>query len=109
MRGHWGHHHHIGHHWGRHHGWRHHRGGVVWFWPGMILLFLLLFGVLKFLWPLLLIGFIFLAVKGVHRSTQWQHPADWDAKPKNDEKPKRDAVDDRRYLQTEDGDWLEII
>lgn len=80
---------------------------MMWFFPGMILLFLLLFGAFKFFWPLLVIGFIILMAKGVCPLKQWQR-RDWSEKSKNDEKPKRDA-DGRRYVQTEDGEWLEII
>lgn len=105
MHKHWGHYryHHIGSHWGRHP-----RGGALWFLPGMILLFVLVFGVMKLLWPLLVIGFIFMVIKGASRSI-WCEQGKPSDKLKNDEKPKRDTADDRRYMQTEDGDWLEII
>lgn len=102
---HYGHHwgHHRGHHWGK--PWMHRRGGFFFFWPGMLLVLFLVLGVAKFLWPLLLIGLGILLVKGARH---W-NGSDWreTEKPKNDgEKTKRD---DRRYIQTEDGDWLEII
>ncbi|MDL1883030.1 hypothetical protein FBR01_05220 [Anaerolineae bacterium CFX8] len=102
---HYGHHwgHHRGHHWGK--PWMRRRGGFFFFWPGMLLVLFLAFGVFKFLWPLLLIGLGIMLVK----SARHWNGGSWDEaeKPKNDgEKPKRD---DRRYIQTEDGDWLEII
>ncbi|MBI5671596.1 MAG: hypothetical protein HZC41_26690 [Chloroflexi bacterium] len=106
MHGNWRHYGYHGQHWG-HHGWHHRhyrRGGMMWIVP-MILLFLLVFGVFKFFWPLLLIGFIILMAKAVCPLKQWQR-RDWNEKLKNEEKPKRD---DPRYVQTEDGEWLEII
>ncbi|NWG17611.1 MAG: hypothetical protein HXY41_13375 [Chloroflexi bacterium] len=81
------------------------RGGGFIFWSAILLTFLLAFGVFKFLWPLLLIGLGILLVKGARR---WN-----DGNGRETEKPKNDGEkakhDDRRYIQTEDGDWLEII
>ncbi len=85
--------------------------------PVMLLLF---FGfvMLKFLWPLLLIG-IGIALFKRSRGGDWGHSGewgrgqwgqDWHEKFKNelDDKPKHDD-DDRRYTQTADGDWVEIV
>lgn len=90
----------------------------MWVLP-MMLLFFLMFGVFRFFWPLLLIGFIFLLVKGTAFCSRRWEGGDWGEKFKNDEKwkngdlggekPKRDEADSRRYVQTEDGEWLEII
>lgn len=120
-----GHHHGWGHHWGgppMMRGW-HHRPhfapfGFFMFLPGLFLLGFLFFGLLKFLWPLLAIGFIIMGVKMVmggggafpHGRGDWR---DWQAKRKTewnawDDKPKRNG-DERRYTQTEDGEWVEIV
>jgi hypothetical protein len=118
---------HHGYGWGRH---GHHGGfGFFWMFPMLLLMGFLFFGLLKFFWPLLLIGLIFAAIKfGKHGghgwkhgdwSQQWKHK-DWaekwqhyegDWKRKNDdlihvEKPKRE---DRRFTRTADGDIVEII
>jgi hypothetical protein len=91
------------------------RGGFFFFWPGMILLLFLLFGVFKFLWPLLLIGLFVAIAKRATCSTRHYYGSDPDdlQKRKHDEldgeKAKRTEDDQRRYIQTEDGDWLEII
>ncbi|HEX2908415.1 MAG TPA: hypothetical protein VHO69_16195 [Phototrophicaceae bacterium] len=108
--------------WGRqqHHYWRQHRydrrGGAFFFWPGLILVFFLLFGVFKFLWPLLLIG-LFVAVAKRATGTPRRYwdgssPDDQEKRKHNEldgEKTKRTEDDQRRYVQTEDGEWLEII
>lgn len=118
MRGNWNH---YGYPMGRHgwHGGYYRRGGFMWVLP-MLMLFFLMMGVFRFFWPLLLIGLIFLIVKGMaFKSRRWDG-GDWGDKFKNDEKrkhdeyddgekPKRDEADGRRYVQTEDGEWLEII
>lgn len=101
-------------HWGWHHR-RYQRGGFMWIGP-MILLFFVMFGVFRFFWPLLLVGFLILLAKGAFRSQRWDG-GDWGGKFKNDDKrkndeydkPKRDDGDNRRYVQTDDGEWLEII
>ena len=119
-----GHHHGWGHHWGGQpmmRGW--HRPphfapfGFFMFLPGLFLLGFLFFGLLKFLWPLLAIGLIVMGVKMVmgggaapRGRGDWR---EWQAKRKNDwngwdEKPKRNG-DERRYSQTEDGEWVEIV
>jgi hypothetical protein len=84
------------------------------------MLFFLMMGVFRFFWPLLLIGLIVLVVKAVTSQPRHWDGSDWGEKFKNDEKwkhdefddgekPKRDEADGRRYVQTEDGEWLEII
>jgi len=86
-------------------GHHHFRGGF--FWPGLLFvgLFLLVFG--KFLFPLLLLGFVIFWIKRMSHHRQWvqQH---WGEKFKrgdwySDEKSKR------RYSQTADGSWVEIV
>lgn len=117
--------------WGR--GWggpyRQCRGGWG-FLPLMFLGFFLLFGLLKFLWPLLLMGAIValftIALRGHKgswnqnwgrewrdkRKFEWNpsEPFGWSEKRKNDigEKSKRQG-DDRRFTTTPDGDLVEII
>lgn len=123
----WQHHQHHPMH--MHHGWHpghgrhhfHHRGfhGGFFVLPGLILMAVLVFGVLKFLWPLLLIGFLFAMFRGFkghgpHRRDwgDWQEKwkREWgDEKFKNEEKRKRDDDDAPRYTRTADGDWVEII
>ncbi|MBZ0279748.1 MAG: hypothetical protein K8L97_03340 [Anaerolineae bacterium] len=122
----WQHHQHSwhsghGHGWGgRHH---HHRGfhGGFFVLPGLLLMGFLFFGLLKFLWPLLLIGFLFAMFNGfmrggMHRrnwGADWQEKwkREWgDEKFKNEEKAKRGYDDDApRFTRTADGDWVEII
>jgi hypothetical protein len=104
---------------GRPHYYRWHRGpspfGCLFILP-VILLFLVGLTLLKFLWPLLLIGLGFMLLKGMtggfgshggewgRQQHDWhiKHKNDWDDKPKNDD-------DDRRYTRTENGDWVEIV
>ncbi len=84
------------------------RAGFAWPWLLFGFLFLVVFG--KFLWPLLLILFFavpfFFWMKGARRwRGDWGQWGDW-SKRKNDEydeKPKR------RYTQTPDGEWVEIV
>jgi hypothetical protein len=98
------------HHWG---GWRgFYRPAPFFFLPMLIIGFFLFFGLLKFLWPLLLIGLgiaLFrMAFKGDPR--RWKSGQWGDNKPKRgwEEKPKRD-VDERRFIRTADGEDVEII
>ncbi len=110
--------------WHHHHGWhRHGWGGGFFFLPGLLLMGFLFFGLLKFLWPLLVIGLLVAFVSGGMRrgfggyrrewrgdwSERWNRG--WDGeKRKNDfdeyEKPKRE---ERRYTRTIDGEEIEII
>ena len=108
----------YGHHY-RHHGWHGPRPfmGFFFFIPVLMMLF---FGfvLLKFLWPLLLIG-IGIALFSRSRRGDWGRGGfgprrgdwgqDWHEKFKNewDDKPKHD--DDHRYTRTADGDWVEIV
>ena len=78
------------------------------------------FFLLKFLWPLLLIGIGIALFKGWgrggfgsghhgHWENRWhdwheKHKNDWD----NEEKPKRDS-DEPRFAQTASGEWVEIV
>lgn len=107
------------------HGWHHrgmgmnHWGGrrgfygprPFFFLPMLVIGFFLFFGLLKVLWPLLLIGLgiaVFrMASKG--RPRRWESGR-WGEKPKRDwdEKPKRDS-DERRFVRTADGEEVEII
>lgn len=115
----WHHHHHHG--WGGHH--RHGWGGGFFFLP-LLLVGFVFFTMLKFLWPLLLIGILVaLFSRGMRHGNhgpwgrgwgsdwgdKWKN--EWDSeKRKNDfngEKPKHD--DDRCFTRTADGDWVEII
>lgn len=87
--------------------------------PGLFLMGFLFFGLMKFLWPLLAIGLIVLGLKMVMGGgpSRWNRDnrGGWDgSKRKNDwqdwdEKSKRKNSDDRRYSQTEDGEWVEIV
>ena len=83
---------------------RYHHGGF--FWPGLLFvgLFLLVFG--KFLFPLLLLGFLIgpfiFWMKGMSGHRGWGDKSkrgDW----YGEEKPKRN------YRQTADGQWVEIV
>jgi hypothetical protein len=109
------------HSWGPHGYYRGGWGGGFFFLPGLFLLGLLFFGVLKFLWPLLLLMFIaapfFWMMRGMKHGGwerrweggDWKFKNEWGDKPKNDwqEKPKND--DEPRYARTADGKWVEII
>jgi hypothetical protein len=119
MHGKWGYH---GYRVGKFH--HHHWGGGLFFLPGLLLMGVLAFVLLKFLWPVLLIGLLIAAFRwmkhgghgprrwdsGEHDWSEWaeQWKRDWDDKRKRSdyvsgEKPKR------RYSQTEDGEWVEIV
>jgi hypothetical protein len=93
------------------HGWRGPRPFMGFFFiiPVLLMLFIA-FTLLKFLWPLLLIGLgiAFLSRRSRGRWGQWD--SDWHEKSKHDwdDKPKQDS-DDRRYTRTADGDWVEIV
>jgi hypothetical protein len=94
--------------------WNHghvvHPRGPGFFWPGLLFvgLFLLVFG--KFLFPLLLLGFLvgafMFCMRRMSHHRSWGHS--WGDKPKRsewyeEEKPKRN------YRQTADGEWVEIV
>ncbi|MBZ0278580.1 MAG: hypothetical protein K8I60_20700 [Anaerolineae bacterium] len=105
-----------GHHYHHHYGWHRPRPfmGLFFLFPVMLMLFFGMF-LLKFLWPLLLIGAGF-ALFSRSRRGDWGHGGfshrmgDWYEKSKHDwdEKPKHEQ-ETRRYARTADGDWVEII
>ncbi len=113
-----------------HHGWHQHPFHRGWhgrgprglfFLPLMFLGFFLFFNVLKFVWPLLLIGLVIMAFKFMSHNGRWnwnreqwrdwsdQWKRDWDDKPKNDwdNKPKND--DEPRTFRRINGQDVEII
>jgi len=82
-------------------------------WIGPVLMLFFVFFLLKtwFVWPLLIFAFI-----AISKSRSWGECASGDEKEKRkndirfidhlEDKPKRDK---KRYIRTEDGDYLEIV
>ncbi len=86
-------------------GHHHFRGGF--FWPGLLFVGLLLLVFGKFLFPFLLIGLFIFWMKSMSHHGGWGQ-RQWGEKFKrgdwyDDDKPKR------RYTQTADGSWVEIV
>jgi hypothetical protein len=72
-----GHHHMGGWHHHRHHmGWHHRGPSPLFMLPLLFIGAFMFFGLLKFLWPLLLIGLIVMVVKGSKHN--WGDPARWE-------------------------------
>ncbi len=119
--------------WGRR-GRGHHGPHGFFFFPLILLAGFMFFGLFKFLFPLIALGFIFMGVRTLMRggfgghggwgnwegrgrefwNQRWNWENEWSEKRKhdwmNDEKPKRDDSDDSpRYARTANGDWVEII
>lgn len=119
--------------WGSHGGWG--RGPHPMFlFPMMLLAGFVFFGLFKFLFPLILLGLVFMGVRALlhggfggrnqwrrfegQRPEFWNHRWNWEnqwsEKRKHDEsdddKPKRGGENDSpRYARTANGDWVEII
>ncbi|MBC7869893.1 MAG: hypothetical protein H7Y09_03570 [Chitinophagaceae bacterium] len=109
----WGSHSQHFHRGGWHAGRNHHHMG----WIGPVLMLFFVFFLLKtwFVWPLLI--FAFIAISKSRSWSQYTHNDDQNGekeKRKNDirfidhleDKPKRDQ---KRYVRTEDGEYLEIV
>ena len=95
--------------------------------PVAIVGFFLFIGLLKLMFPLLLIGgviFLFSRAFRNHRGDnlpsemrwgQWKAcgqtfvSSDWDDKPKRTEDGEKPKRNERRFTQTADGNWVEII
>ena len=114
-----------------------HRGGwgrgphPFFFFPALLVVGFLFFGLFKFFLPLIALGLIFMGVRSFMRGGQggwgrwegrgrefwnhrWNWENEWSEKRKHewmgDEKPKHDdSGDSPRYMRTANGDWVEII
>ena len=95
----------------------HHRPHPFFFIIPVLFMLFIGFTLLKFLWPLLLIGFGIMLFKGMSRGGFGPRGGDWSRqkqywhdKYKNEwgDKPKHEG-DDRHFTQTADGEWVEIV
>jgi len=116
--------------WGHRGGWGRRRHPFFFF-PALLLVGFLFFGLFKFFLPLIALGFIFMGVRALMHggfgghggwegrgrefwNQRWNWENEWSEKRKHDwmsdEKPKRDdSGDEPRYTRAPNGDWVEII
>jgi hypothetical protein len=94
------------------HPYQHHNArGFGFFWPLMIVFFLMLLTKGAWFWPVFFVFFIIMMVNRHGRGVcqPFGHEKRKNGFLDDDEKRKNDDYREPRYVQTEDGDWVEIV